>query len=254
MAWIHITLERFGWFRNMRELEKCYRSFDKVVSVSSEVQNTFIQNTGLKNLPYCVQRNVIEADVIQKKGEEKIDIVLAKDKVNLCYVGRLIPSKDPLRLLESLLDLKCKDITNWHLYILGIGELEGKIKEFIKSNKIEQYVTMLGYQQNPYKFVSKMDLYVCSSHAEGYSTSTTEAILLHTPVFTTDCGGMKEILDYGKYGYIVEDNDKDFIEGLERIITNNDLLQYYYEKAVERSSFFKTSVIVKENEDLIDNL
>lgn len=59
-----------------------------------------------------------------------------------------------------------------------------------------------------------MDLFVCSSRKEGYSTTITESIIVGTRVITTDCSGMDEILEDSGAGIIVENNEEALYLGL----------------------------------------
>jgi glycosyltransferase involved in cell wall biosynthesis len=61
-----------------------------------------------------------------------------------------------------------------HIYILGVGEEQFRLEEQIRQLGIGDSVTLLGYRENPYQYVSRCDLYVCSSHREGFSTAVTE--------------------------------------------------------------------------------
>lgn len=254
IAWLHITLDSFPWFRNHTEMEKAYNKFDKIVSVSQNVQNAFIQTTGLSNLPFSIQRNVVDSDSIKSQAREDVSIDIDLNKINLCYIGRLVPHKDPMRLLKAINNIKKRGFSNWHLYFLGTGELESDIRTYIEHNSLVQDVTMLGYQQNPYKYIARMSLYVCPSHAEGYSTAATEALILGVPVFTTNCGGMEEILEGGKFGKIVPDKDKDFENDLEQILRDKELYNHYKDMAQKRSPFFSKETIIKENECLISSI
>lgn len=254
MAWLHITLDRFPWFRGKKEMSRVYHSFDKVVSVSQDVQDAFINASGLSDLPFVVQRNVVDSEYILERAKEDIDITLDQGNLNICYIGRLIPAKDPMRLLEALKNIKSRGIENWHLYFLGKGELEQDIREYVSAHGLEGDVTMLGYQTNPYKYVSRMGLYVCSSHSEGYSTAATEALIMRVPVLTTDCGGMKEILENGRYGMLVADDDSALEQGLAKMIGEAEAYNHYKAMADERSSYFMKDTIVKENERLIEEL
>lgn len=61
-------------------------------------------------------------------------------------------------------------------------------------NNLTDTFTFLGYRDNPYKYVKKADLYVCSSRREGFSTAVTEALIVGTPVVSTNCSGAYELL------------------------------------------------------------
>lgn len=252
MAWLHITINEFPWFRSKKELQQVYSKFDKVVSVSKDVQSKFIESSGINNLPFCIQRNVVDTNFIKSQAKKSIEIDIDKSKINLFYIGRFVPAKDPIRLLRALKNIKAHGHENWHLYFLGKGELENEIKSYVSENKLNEFVSLLGFQSNPYKFIEKMDLYICSSHAEGYSTAATESLILGIPVFTTNCGGMDEILENGKYGIIVPDDDSEFEKGLEDILINPSKMKHFKMMSIKRGPFFETKQIIAENENLID--
>src|SRR5699024_6359779 len=155
------------------------------------------------------------------------------------------------RLLPIFNDLVSEN-KELHLYILGEGHLEQKIDKYIKENNLDDNVTMLGYKDNPYKYVKQADLFVCSSYAEGFSTAVTESLLVGTPVITTRVSGMEEMLgSNNEYGLIVDNEEEALYEGLKTILNDKKILDYYKKKAEERASFFDTEKTVKEVEKLL---
>ena len=119
---------------------------------------------------------------------------------------------------------------------------------------LETNVTLLGYQLNPYKYLNKMDLFVCASYAEGFSTAATEALILGIPVCTVKVSGMKEMLGNDEYGIITENNDDALYEGLYKLVSNPELLEHYRVKASERGKDFKTEETVLKVEEMLINL
>lgn len=99
----------------------------------------------------------------------------------------------------------------------------------------------LGFQNNPYAFLKKADLFICSSISEGYSTAVTEAVILGLPVLTTDCAGMNEILDDGKYGMIVPNSEQALEDGLRKILSDATLYDRMRSAARTRSDMLADS-------------
>ena len=91
-------------------------------------------------------------------------------------------------------------------------------QKFIDDNKLNDCVELTGFIDNPYPLLKKADLFVCSSLTEGFSTVVSEAIFLGTPVLTTDCAGMKDILGDSEFGLIVENNENGLYEGLKQLL------------------------------------
>lgn len=114
---------------------------------------------------------------------------------------------------------------------------------------------MVGYRTNPYKYVKNCDLYVCSSHSEGFSTSVTESLIVGTPVVATLCSGMTELLgENNEYGIVTENDEDALYKGIKKILTTPDLLDAYAAKAKERGKAFSTEKTVKAVEEMLESL
>ena len=145
------------------------------------------------------------------------------------------------------------DKLNVHLYLIGSGELEEEYRKVISQNGLKENVTILGYKDNPYKYVRQCDLFVCSSYKEGYSSTVIESLLVGTPVITTLCSGMHELLGNNEYGMITENSKEGLYKGIKRILTEIGLLDRLKQKAIERGKMFSTADTVKAVEEILDN-
>ena len=115
--------------------------------------------------------------------------------------------------------------------------------------------TFLGYQTNPYKYVSKCDLFVCASHAEGFSTAATEALIVGTPVCTVEVSGMKEMLgENNEWGVVTENSEEALYQGIKSLLDDPALLANYKKKATERSKVFSTENTVRAAEEMFESL
>lgn len=139
-----------------------------------------------------------------------------------------------------------------HLYILGVGPLQTQIEQYISDHSLEPVVTLLGYQTNPYQYVSKCDMLICSSHAEGFSTAATEALIVGTPVCTVEVSGMKEMLgENNEYGIVTENTEDALYEGIKGLLDHPELLAYYKTKASERGALFSTKETVDAAQEML---
>ena len=112
---------------------------------------------------------------------------------------------------------------------------------------------MTGSQDNPYPYIKSSDLLVCASYFEGYNLTVAEALILGTPVLSTNCAGPNEILDNGKYGLIVDNSEEGLYSGIKDSLDNPEKMQYYKKKARERLDFFNENKIVDKIEELLNN-
>ena len=106
-------------------------------------------------------------------------------------------------------------------------------------------MTFLGYQTNPYKYVTRSDLYICSSYSEGFSTAVTEALIVGTPVCTVDVSGMNELLGDSEYGLITDNNEEALYQGIKSLLDDPEKLAYYKKQAQVRGKKFSTTETVK---------
>lgn len=253
-AWVHTQMSDrktfFNTYNSVREAEHCYRHFDKVAFVSEVARDSFLEKTNWKGLHTAVIHNTIDVDSIKAMALEPICFAIDRSVINLCSVGRLTSLKGYVRLIHILGELVKDGLNNWHLYLLGDGSLRDDISNTICKEGLSGFVTMLGYDLNPYKYVSKMDWFVCSSYKEGYSTAVTESVIVGTPVVTTDCAGMREILGT-EAGFIVDNTDDALKNALELVLTDKSLFVKYKKGAIGRSSTFSREKTLKEFEDFI---
>lgn len=243
IAWVHIERKHdyVCAFRNYSEMIKAYSSFNKICFVSDDTKKSFDKYTdSIFQEKECVIKNIVDYATIFKQSTEEIKIT-QKDYFNIISVGRLTKIKDMNRLIDLYLFLKSKNILV-NILILGIGEEYENLKKRIADLKIENNIKLLGYQLNPYRYIAKSDLYVCTSHKEGYSTTVLESVVLGVPVVTTNCSGMIDILDNGKCGIIVNDNNKELFNAVYRII--QDRTEYLDKK---NNCLLRSKELVKLN-------
>lgn len=257
ISWIHVVLKdeaaTYYSFRSKKEAIKCYSQFDKMAYVSRDVMKAFISY-----YPMLQDNNVIyntnDDDLIKTMGSEPIDEIMLSDDINIVSVGRLIENKGFDRLIDAHHKLKKDGIKN-HVYILGAGELRDALEEQIRKNGDEDTCHLVGFCKNPYKIVSRCDLFACSSRREGFSTAVTEALILGVPVVTTCVSGAYEQMgDNNEYGIVTESSTEGLYEGVKKMLGQEGCLEHYRKQAIIRGSMFSKENAVKSVEDLIDSL
>ena len=253
ISWIHIEQHTAkvasSSFRSIPESKRCYSKFHKIICVSKTVEADFRKALNVEG-EYQVLYNTNESEKIRKLSEEKTDKHISKKAINIVGVGKLLNSKGfdrVLRIAKKLIDEKHLI----HVYILGDGPEKESLNKYIKNNGLAEYITLLGYQINPYKYIGKCDLFVCASYAEGFSTATTEALILGVPVCTVEVSGMKEMLgENNEYGIVTENNENALYEGMRALIEAPELLKYYKSQAEKRGDMFSTKKTVAEVEKM----
>ena len=239
-----------GSFRSEREARECYNRFDQTVCVSQYVHDDFCRILNFQN-PCCVLYNTVESEKILANAYDAAPELKNDGKIRLMAVGTLKESKGYMRLLSIIKRLRDEKYSV-HLYILGIGLLQQEMERFIQANNLQEAVTLLGYQTNPYKYVSKCDLFVCASFAEGFSTAATEALIVGTPVCTVEVSGMKEMLgEHNEWGIVTENSEEALYHGIKDLLDHPDKLAHYKGKAIGRGKSFSTENTVCAVEEML---
>ena len=253
VSWIHVEQHTkknaARAFRNFKEMNRCYLKFDKTICVSYFVQKDFCSLIPVKNAE--VLYNTIESDKICQLSNEDVETdIFNTEEIKICGIGTLKKSKGFDRLLRIHKKLFNQGYPV-HTYILGEGEEKKSLEKFVQNEGIKKTVTFLGYKTNPYKYLKKCDLFVCTSFAEGFSTAATEALIVGTPVCTVEVSGMKEMLgENNEYGIVTSNNEKDCYLAIKRLLDNPELLQYYTMQALKRGKKFDTDNTVKAVEKM----
>jgi len=257
IAWFHIEANdekaaKVG-FRSLKEARQYYNRFDQINAVSEMVKDKFVKAIQPK-VPVDVLYNTNESDRIIELGKEAIDSAIFNAKINLISAGKLESSKGFDRLLE--VNKKLIDEGFEHsISILGIGTEQKILEKRIKELGVESSFKLLGFHKNPYRFIAKSDLYVCSSRREGFSTAVTEALILGIPVVSTNCSGAKELLgNQNEYGIVTENTTDGLYSGLMKLLSDPDKLSHYKKQALDRGAFFSKDKTVKAVENLFENL
>lgn len=257
ISWIHVEQHNMKKvsraFRSEREAVKCYNTFDKIVCVSEYVKNDFCNVLNYMG-DACVLYNTVDSKRIRELSEESVPLFADNNDVKLIAVGTLKKSKGYLRLL-NVIERLLADQFPIHLYILGEGPQRKEIEEYIADHELTDNVSLLGYDTNPYKYVAKADLFVCSSYAEGFSTAVTESLIVGTPVVTVDVSGMKELLGANnEYGIVTDNDEESLYEGIKKLLSSEDLLLHYAKMSKIRGEHFETMTTVKEVEKLLGTI
>ncbi len=257
LAWIHIELLNKASFSegfiSAKDAQKSYLRFDRIVCVSYSVKKCFENISGI-NEDVCVLYNTNETDAIRKLADEAVESEIFTNIPTICSVAKIEESKGYDRLLQAHKKLIDEGVIH-RIVLIGIGSQSDNLKQEASLMGLSDSFQLIGFQENPYKYVKNADLYVCSSRREGFSTAVTEALILGVPVVSTDCSGARELLgEHDEYGLVVENSTEGIYQGMKRMLTNSELLAYYKEKSRMRGGAFSKEKTVKAVEEMLESL
>ena len=251
IAWVHIDLMENPWtevaYHSLEEEKECYQKYDNILGVSEEVVKAFEKRMDIRDTVSVQYNPVDDIEINQKATMDNIEY--PSNIKNFVTIGRLVDQKGYDRLLHVVNELK--DHFKFCIRILGEGSDREKLEDYIKKNHLEDYVKLLGFQNNPYPYIKAADAFICSSRSEGFSTVATEAMILQKPIFTTDCAGMKELFGEYNCGMICKNSEDGLKRMLEEVFAKENFDEYQQD-IKKRSEFFKLERRMKEISDIID--
>jgi len=255
-------------------IKNFYNSSDWVVPVSKVMGKDLIENYNIKPDRIKVVYNFVNTEEIRKNAEESIagyeEVFKSPVIIN---VSRLHKQKGQKNLIKVFKNVK-NQIPEAKLVILGEGELKQELVTYTEELglTVNFDVYFPGFQQNPYKFLARADIFAFPSTLEGMPNVILEAMACNLPIISSDCrSGPREILapdtdpvyqaqkpEFAKYGVLMpvmeEENLKEkeaaWTEILVKFLCDKQLRNKYTGFSQQRIQDFQEESIVKQWERL----
>ncbi|MDD2480975.1 MAG: glycosyltransferase [Lutispora sp.] len=195
-----------------------YNRADTIIAVSKAIKEDLSGNFGINQEKVKVIYNMIDFDMIQRLAYEEIEEKHMEifETTVIVNVGRLIKVKGQWHLIRAFKKVK-ENIPDIKLLIIGKGELEDYLVDLASKLDLEKDVYFLGFQTNPFKYISRSKIFAISSICEGLGNALIEGMASGLPIISTDCkSGPREILapdtdmdteletiQYAEYGILI---------------------------------------------------
>jgi L-malate glycosyltransferase len=121
-------------------------------------------------------------------------------------VAALVPHKGHRHLIEAA-HLVVREVPDARFIILGEGELREQLERQVRESQLEKHVLLPGFRADVLGCVKGFDLFVMSSVTEGLGTSLLDAMACSKAIVATQAGGMPEVVDEGRTGFLVAPRD-----------------------------------------------
>lgn len=158
--------------------------------------------------PHICVYNIVDDKYSRLRIQEPVDHAWfqKKDYPILVAAGRLASWKGYADLIRAMKELSQR--RRVRLIILGDGPLRSELDALIIELGLSDVVSLLGYVENPLKYFAHADLFVHSALVESLGNVLVEAMMCGCTPVSTDCPtGPREVLQDGKYGYLVPMRD-----------------------------------------------
>lgn len=262
IVWIHNDLRKTEFHNYTNEEIRKFFGFDKIMVISEHIQKDFENLAKTESEKSKIVRiyNPIDTEEILKKSDASTPLSMTNHHPSsiihhptLVSVGTVFPQKGFDRLLK--VHKKLLDEGYLHqIKIIGDGYDFENIKNLKTELGLGKTAKMLGFTENPYPYFKNSDFYILSSRYEGFPTVLFEAITLKKNIIATDVSGVREMLEDGKLGLIVENSEKGIYDGMKKALTNPEYFEKYQENLKDYQMPFNLENSVYSICKIIDNL
>lgn len=223
IAWIHTDYSKVAV--DKEEQLKMWSCYDKIVSISDAVTQSFLKNFPKLKGKMVVIKNIMPMHYMNKLSEMAVsnDEMPTDGSVSLLSIGRFCTAKNFDNIPNICKRIRANGI-NVVWYIIGFGADEGLIRKKIEEEGMEDYVRILGKKENPYPYIKKCDIYVQPSRYEGNCVSVREAQILNKPVVITNYATSGSQLIDGYDGIVVPMDNQGCAEGIVQLLNNKELM------------------------------
>ena len=159
-----------------------------------------------KNLPKKLLDNInllSNAIDVSRFANSKTKAILAK-KIRLVNIGSFVKNKNQAFLIDVVKELSNYDI---ELLLLGDGPLRKEMEAKVVENNLEDRIFFKGQVENVESYLWNSDIYVHSSFSEAFGLVFLESMAAGLPVITLDGKGNRDLIEEGKNGYMIYEQD-----------------------------------------------
>jgi len=227
-----------------------------------------------KNISQIVTNSKYSAELLRKNGIDKVmvsylgvdlkkfnprQLEIKERQPTMICIARLGHNKNHLRLLKVFEQLT-SNIPNAILWLVGDGPNRQEYESLVSEKDMENVVFWGALpQEEIIELLNKAWIKVLLSEKEGLGIAFIEAQATALPCVASNVGGIPEVIENNKTGYLLDLNDLDFdrkvTEAVVNLLTNHKLRESMGKNARARAvKLFDEKLHIERMDELIKRL
>jgi L-malate glycosyltransferase len=203
------------------------KRFSKIAAVSNDLCNHIINNGMPEDKVVCIYNGI---DLDQRTTIKRENNAFT----TVGSAGRLVPVKGYTMLIEIARTV-CARNQDVRFIIAGDGPEMENLKAGINNYGLGDRFKLAGQIENIGEFYASLDIYINTSLHEGIPMTVLEAMSCSLPVIAPAVGGLTEIIENNKTGFLIEGRDPaSLAEALEILINSPDTVREMGKNACSR--------------------
>ncbi len=202
-------LQRCRW-DVMLLLRHTYKHAQYVISQQDMMREQLIEKLHLNPQKVITIQNLVDTDIINQSINVPSPYPLSPH-IKLLWTARIAPQKGQDILIKALKIIRT-EVNDAHLYLVGPYDENSsfykKVVALIQEMDLNDYVHILGFDMNPYKWMRYCDCFVLPSRYEGLPNALIEASYLNRNLAASRCIPIiSEIVKDGVNGFTANPED-----------------------------------------------
>ena len=144
-------------------------------------------------------------------SEQLTEMKAGRGRVDIVWAARFIPLKHPEYMLKLAKHLKENPVGDFHIHMVGGGEMEEEMKKLAAVYQVEDVLTFYGFRtpEEVREVMEKCHIFIfTSNHLEGWGAVVNEAMNSGcVPVANVQAGAVPYLIKHGDNGMVYSDDD-----------------------------------------------
>jgi N-acetyl-alpha-D-glucosaminyl L-malate synthase BshA len=195
---------------------------DAVTAVSESLRGATIEQLGIQNHIDVVPNFIDPARYEQARSSPGARRWALPGERLLVHISNFRPVKRVLDVVETFRRVRGKVPSR--LLMVGDGPERGKVEQHCRENRMCDAITFVGSLPLIEEVLVGADLFLLPSESESFGLSALEAMACEVPVITTRAGGLPEVVEDGRTGFLLPVGDVDgMAEAALRLLKDEEL-------------------------------
>lgn len=180
---------------------------DAIIAVSRDVESVLKKK--YKNTRICQINNAVQvsSEGENNEADKRTQFGIGDDELWIGTAARLVGVKNLDMLIDAAKILNDNAFKGIKISIFGDGTLKDKLQKKIERYDLTENVYLHGHHNDFIEIAKSLDVFSLTSLNEGLPMSLLEAMSVGAVPVCTKVGGMQEVIEDMKSGYLVELND-----------------------------------------------
>ena len=221
-----LTARTTGWLIKLRN--RILLRATRFVSISRAITKEYLQEgvppSRIVSIPNGVDVSLFAPPNLADRSALRVRLRLDRGSV-VAYAGKLNHGKGLQRLLRAWQRL-VPEVGDAQLVLIGSGDhqflsCESELRSFVREHGLDEVVRLTGYVDDVQSYLQAADIFVFPSESEAFGLALVEAMACGVPVIASATGGILDIVEHGRTGWLVAVGDEEALVAAMRALLHD---------------------------------